>query len=904
MLDIHHAILEESKAHDSSATYGDMGDDRERDHNRDSPILSVKGSDVSGRASALANDPAHNTPTLGHVQGQSPGQPSTPVLATGTTLNNTGAGMGLSMHGGDVGSGAGNLSLANLSRLQTSSSHQSSPDNHSQTEPPETATPDTHQGTSGTGANATESTGPADTERGGLEREESLEGLTFRSSGNGTGAVHTQAQASPHTHGEGDSTTKNALVTPATGAVGQGRVDRAEESDRDVQDSSPTKLTADTKDQAKATNPLELESRGMHTPPTTPVAAHRSTEHRKTPLQESTAMTLERTDSLTDRLIQGSTLAGDLRYVYDCLTGNTPTFTTGVSTTHLHAHSYANTSTERDTHAHTSLGRARGRRGAVETTAEASRMQGQCAKLHGTAVHFSLNNWVAISWTLQEYLNKQPVLRRTYTESTTGFTCRGHIGGAGVWDGSVTTTTRTHNEPQNDQKRTYNEPQNDQTRTHSQPQNDQTRTHSQPQNDQALDLNDRTFKSSDRNLDPYQRSNTSHPPAHIQRTFRPYHSLLFYSPSRSKFIATLPRDCSPALLDLMKVISPLKNFSDLARDLDAPLAHMYRLAAHLIFWRKAKLTHKIAMNSIYINNPECHLPRCVCVHESATPATPDTSEAEDTCDSPNSAQGIQIATPQAQGCRSHGENPGLGCDFVNAFPGNQLVQQMAFFNTPQSLGDYLTTECSVASPDFPGRDSENVSGWVNSRDMRYATAPTRSYDAHGHVPTPQPRVPVPADQRTRVNIVVWLLRRDLLREVHSYVYLVVPPPALAARVRRAGVGVGSGSESEINTDTYTDDILDDRESPDLRSIDMACDLLSDLKEILYINTTEAERMGIYAVPAAAETAKLAAFARLCPYFRGTNHFDDILWYENINRGILDRVLEDFSAVLSVCQLPA
>ena len=41
--------------------------------------------------------------------------------------------------------------------------------------------------------------------------------------------------------------------------------------------------------------------------------------------------------------------------------------------------------------------------------------------------------------------------------------------------------------------------------------------------------------------------------------------------------------------------------------LDCSLAQIYRLAAHLIYWRKAKLIHTIHARNIYVVSPQAKL---------------------------------------------------------------------------------------------------------------------------------------------------------------------------------------------------------------------------------------------------------------------------------------------------------
>lgn len=51
----------------------------------------------------------------------------------------------------------------------------------------------------------------------------------------------------------------------------------------------------------------------------------------------------------------------------------------------------------------------------------------------------------------------------------------------------------------------------------------------------------------------------------------------------------------------------LLSLQELHLVLDCSLAQIYRLAAHLIYWRKAKLIHTIHARNIYVVSPQAKL---------------------------------------------------------------------------------------------------------------------------------------------------------------------------------------------------------------------------------------------------------------------------------------------------------
>ncbi len=64
---------------------------------------------------------------------------------------------------------------------------------------------------------------------------------------------------------------------------------------------------------------------------------------------------------------------------------------------------------------------------------------------------------------------------------------------------------------------------------------------------------------------------------------RPYQSLLIVNPS------VLPADASPDLLRFVGVCKPSKSFQDLQMELNVPLSQIFRMSAHLLYWRVGKV---------------------------------------------------------------------------------------------------------------------------------------------------------------------------------------------------------------------------------------------------------------------------------------------------------------------------
>jgi len=86
----------------------------------------------------------------------------------------------------------------------------------------------------------------------------------------------------------------------------------------------------------------------------------------------------------------------------------------------------------------------------------------------------------------------------------------------------------------------------------------------------------------------------------------PYHTpLLLEDPE--EVLKNMPLDASPTLVQLVQILTPTQSLQELHLLLDCSLAQIYRLAAHLIYWRKAKLIHTISTRNIYVVSPTAKL---------------------------------------------------------------------------------------------------------------------------------------------------------------------------------------------------------------------------------------------------------------------------------------------------------
>ncbi|RWS24528.1 hypothetical protein B4U80_04388 [Leptotrombidium deliense] len=179
-------------------------------------------------------------------------------------------------------------------------------------------------------------------------------------------------------------------------------------------------------------------------------------------------------------------------------------------------------------------------------------------------------------------------------------------------------------------------------------------------------------------------------------------------------------------------------------------------------------------------------------------------------------------------------------------------------------------------------------------------------------------------QKQLVRQIVWMLKHRLLLQLHTYVYLVplsVNTPYLTKKIQNGEKLSNDISLSEVehvDFDTGTNSLAT---SPTNVSNGFAARTLSksDSEEELSspkdngsfveetatimlsdVGLNSAEQESILKVPAAKNLEDLRLFTRLCPYFNGKHHLEDIMYYENIRRGNLLSLIEKFKDVLLTC----
>ncbi|XP_049556058.1 GATOR complex protein NPRL3 isoform X2 [Orcinus orca] len=349
----------------------------------------------------------------------------------------------------------------------------------------------------------------------------------------------------------------------------------------------------------------------------------------------------------------------------------------------------------------------------------------------------------------------------------------------------------------------------------------------------------------------------------------PYHALLLLSDEKS-LLGELPIDCSPALVRVIKTTSAVKNLQQLAQDADLALLQVFQLAAHLVYWGKAIIIYPLCENNVYMLSPNAS----VCLY-----------------------------SPLAE-------------QFSRQFPSHDLPSVLAKFSLPVSLSEFRNP-LAPAVQECPGSPQRPV-GW--GRGGRAGPPRHRSCSsALGKKGQPWAaracdgaRAGLPVLQTQLIQMVVWMLQRRLLVQLHTYVCLMASPSEDEPRPREDDVPlttrVGGRSLSTPNalsfgSPTSSDDMTLTSPSMDNSSAELLpsgdSPLNRRMTENLLASLSEHERAAILSVPAAQNPEDLRMFARLLHYFRGRHHLEEIMYNENTRRSQLLALVDKFRSVLVV-----
>ena len=169
---------------------------------------------------------------------------------------------------------------------------------------------------------------------------------------------------------------------------------------------------------------------------------------------------------------------------------------------------------------------------------------------------------------------------------------------------------------------------------------------------------------------------------------------------------------------------------------------------------------------------------------------------------------------------------------------------------------------------------------------------------------------------------MWLLQQKLLQQLHTYVYLLLPdlvdPPVLSkgggatlatvgGRIGDEDIVVSNGDDSPSSAP-----VADRKDSSSTNSevvfsvkgggggsaaVEEVSKIRGKTQEMLLSELTTLERQAVFRLDAANNSDDLKQFAKLLRYFRGKQHLEEIMYYENISRSQILIILDKFRDVL-------
>lgn len=186
------------------------------------------------------------------------------------------------------------------------------------------------------------------------------------------------------------------------------------------------------------------------------------------------------------------------------------------------------------------------------------------------------------------------------------------------------------------------------------------------------------------------------------------------------------------------------------------------------------------------------------------------------------------------------------------------------------------------------------------------------------------------DQQNKlVQMVIWMLKKRMLLQLHTYVYFVPLDSGCPFLVQQRLSFTHSHLYNERPNSSFTDmnDTSDttssyqseasspvnasylssiQSQSLNMHSLNEISELTksesSELNQLLSdINLSKEEIKAVLATQAADNLEDIRLFARLCSYFDGQHHIEDIMYYENLRRSQILTLIDKFRDVLITCQ---
>ncbi|XP_023222648.1 GATOR complex protein NPRL3-like [Centruroides sculpturatus] len=148
------------------------------------------------------------------------------------------------------------------------------------------------------------------------------------------------------------------------------------------------------------------------------------------------------------------------------------------------------------------------------------------------------------------------------------------------------------------------------------------------------------------------------------------------------------------------------------------------------------------------------------------------------------------------------------------------------------------------------------------------------------------------------HLVYWAKAMIIYPLCENNVYILSPTAPTNLKLKLFRILIKVPSEESLTTSPNQRTPISEISSKGGSEEDLSCHEKTEI--MLLCGLSPSERESILSVPSANNIDDLKLFARLCRYFRGGHHLEEIMYYENVRRSQLHTLLDKFRDVLITC----
>ena len=378
---------------------------------------------------------------------------------------------------------------------------------------------------------------------------------------------------------------------------------------------------------------------------------------------------------------------------------------------------------------------------------------------------------------------------------------------------------------------------------------------------------------------------------------RPYHGILLLLEPK-ELLSSLPIDASPAIIQLIKVTKPDKNFMDLSVDANLTLMQIFCIVSQLVYWAKATVIYPICDSNIYAIHPLASTGiHSKIINEFKTRFPSSKSLHQYMADFSEGTSLSQLNNP----LMSLEEKPNL-LSIVKWLLQRRILTQVHKYiflvvheeSKDTNVNHTRTTYYNLANSDKTDNsprgieiDSENINHHnqiISGNGTRLSSILSGSFDL-----SPQlfkNSLPESIDSSMRQY------RADSLAESQDDNNFCLNS-SLSSTPNSNLEYPSPSNDANIKSSSFSSSCLLDNPL----TVDGADTILSALQRA---GLSPAGIKDVLSVPASRNPDDLRLFTRLIPYFDGKHHVEDIMFFENLERSQVLILCDKFREVLLTC----